>query len=337
MIGVAEETKGGMWTVVDNYFKSKRFNEEVDLTYIPTATVGSVAKRLLFTAKGYMKIIASGKHDILHVHMAEKGSVYRKGIAMSLASADKKIVHMHGATFQDWYESLSDRKKAGVRKILNKADKVIILGKYWEDFISGIVPKEKIEVVYNAVPIGENRYNTESRRILFFGVVGQRKGAYDLLDAFSEIADKFPDVTLAYYGPDFEHRIEEEIEKKHLGDRVQYLGWLKDKESAFSDVMCNVLPSYNEGLPMTILETMAFGIPNISTSVAAIPEVINDENGILIEAGNKEQLKDAMITICRDSELRKRFSENAHKTMLEKFSADKHIEQILDIYQGIAK
>ena len=51
--------------------------------------------------------------------------------------------------------------------------------------------------------------------------------------------------------------------------------------------MVNILPSYNEGLPMTILETMAYGIPNISTSIASIPEVLhNNDNGFLVKPGD---------------------------------------------------
>lgn len=76
-----------------------------------------------------------------------------------------------------------------------------------------------------------------------------------------------------------------------------YKGWLdKSKQNeVFSNIALNVLPSYNEGLPMSILETMAYGIPNISTRVAAIPEVISDKNGYLIYTGDKKALKEAIL------------------------------------------
>lgn len=335
-----------MWTVAENYINDAAYNEAVDLRYIPLSVTGSIAKRLAFAAGGYAKIAAdllTGKPEIMHVHMAERGSVYRKGLAISMGklAGCKVIVHMHGAEFREWFEALPERKQARVKRIVGKADRVIILGCYWKGFMATVVPASKIDVVYNAVSAPEeNRYNADAGNILFLGVVGQRKGAYDLLDAFCSVLEAIPeDVDLVYYGPDFEGRIEDAIREKNAGTRVRYLGWLgkEEKGQVFAETMCNVLPSYNEGLPMTILETMAYGIPNITTDVAAIPEAVDDRNGLVIKPGDKEALGQAIVNICDSRSLRKALSRESFKRVKEIFSIDKHIERILNIYRGVIK
>lgn len=109
----------------------------------------------------------------------------------------------------------------------------------------------------------------------------QRKGIDDLLQAFASIVNEIPeDIMLTLYGDDHdsEEKIQDKINRYKLQERVHYMGWLtKDNRAdVFRNTIVNVLPSYNEGLPMTILESMGYGIPNISTSIAAIPEAIVD-------------------------------------------------------------
>lgn len=343
MVGTHKSTKGGMWTVASSYINSADYNENVYLTYIPTYIVGSSVKKIVFTAFSIIRIffvLLFNRPHLLHVHMSERGSVYRKGIVIRLAKSFgcKVIIHMHGAEFQDWYESLNDKKKNKVKRIIGSADRVIILGKYWESFISSIVPESKIRVVYNSVVQRENIYDPNGSTLLFLGVVGQRKGAYDLVKAFAEIKDKLPEnIKLDLYGPDFEHKIETLIKDSGASDRIHYCGWLENdkKETVFKDTICNILPSYNEGLPMTILETMSYGIPNISTSVAAIPEVINSDAGILICPGKIEELKAAIMMICSDVGIRNSMSDNSYGIINDVFSINKHIDHILQIYREL--
>ena len=76
--------------------------------------------------------------------------------------------------------------------------------------------------------------------------------------------------------------------------------------------MAHVLFSYNEGLPMAILETMGCGIVNIATRVAAIPEVIvHGETGFLVEPGDKDGLARILLEVSADPALRKRISDNS--------------------------
>ena len=118
---------------------------------------------------------------------------------------------------------------------------------------------------------------------------------------------------------------------------VSHIGWInaEDKEDFFSRTMINILPSYHEGLPMTILETMAYGIPNISTNIASIPEVIkNGENGYLIEPGDIESLKKYILLLISNKKKRTEISCEAKKTIDENFSIDKHINNLKKIYKS---
>lgn len=343
MIGTDKSTGGGMWTVANSYINNETYNESVSLKYVPTYKVGSIIVRASFALEAYIKIILQlliNKPQILHAHMAEKGSVYRKGIAIKIAKVFgcKIVVHMHGAEFQEWYEGLKTSKKHYVASILNEADKIIILGEYWKQFIGTIVSIEKIEVIYNAVEQKKYIYNPDGSTVLFLGAVGKRKGAYDLVNAFSEIKDRIPkNINLKFYGPDFEKRITDIIYNCSAKERIQYCGWLdtENRYRVFSDTICSVLPSYNEGLPMTILETMSSGIPNISTNIAAIPEVVTASNGFLIEPGDIDALKQALIQICSDRELRIEKSNFSYNDIKNNFGIDKNINAVLSLYRDL--
>lgn len=344
MVGVDKSTGGGMWTVAENYIRSSAFRAAVDLTYIPSAVTGSIPKRLLFTARAYIRILIrlmGDRYDILHVHMAEKGSVYRKAIVMCMAKLFRCriLLHMHGAEFEDWYRHSGALNRRFVQRILNTADRVVILGRYWEGFLSSLLrAPEKLSVVYNAVPVPEKRqYNRQAKNFLFLGVAGKRKGIPDLLSAL-KCADREldRDVRLIICGPD-ETGVEEEIRQIGLSHRAEYRGRIpaEERDALFSDIAVNVLPSYHEGLPMTILETMAYGIPNIATAVAAVPEAVDAGNGILITPGDVRALTDALILLSSDEELRLKKSVRAYETARQKFSLDGHITEIIQRYREL--
>ena len=84
---------------------------------------------------------------------------------------------------------------------------------------------------------------------------------------------------------------------------------------------------------MTILETMAYGIPNISTNIASIPEVVeNEKNGFLIMPGDKNSIKLRISELIENKEKRMTMSSNAYNTILNHFSLDKNVEKLKKIY-----
>lgn len=347
MVGVHKSTKGGMWAVVENYLNDEEFVNKYDLKYISTAVSGSVVKRLLYSGYGILKVFfytLFHDYDLLHVHMSERMSVFRKGIIIKVAQLrhPKIIIHMHGAEFEEWYKELSENKQKKVRKILNNADRILILGEYWREFVSSLIDdKTKIQIMYNSVYCPKkNLYNIESNNLLFLGAVGKRKGIFDLIETMKIIKSKKINTKLMLYGPDVTDGITEIIKKNNLEDYIEYKGWLNnnEKEKLFSSqIALNILPSYNEGLPMTILETMSYGIPNISTNVAAIPEVINDNNGFINIPGDYKRIADNIISFLKDQKLRKRLSENSYETINNFFSIEKHIEKLSSVYDEVVK
>ena len=347
MVGVDEKTKGGMWSVARGYLQSETYRDATGVKYVATATVGSSIKKLMFFGIGLLKILwllVIGRWDVVHIHMSERGSVSRKLAIAKLAKlfGCKTVVHMHGAEFEPWYNSLSEKKKQSVRRGLNGLDAILILGEYWRPFISSLVEeKQKVKVLYNAVPVPqENRYRMDAKNMLFLGVVGERKGVYDLLAALETIDEQLDHShQLLIYGPNPDGDIAQRIESLKLQHRVRYMGWADPSqfEQLFAGIAINVLPSYHEGLPMTILETMAYGIPNITTSVAAIPEAVNDENGALLQPGDTQMLAAAILNLLHNPKQRKEKSDNAYQTMQGVFSTQQHIEKVLALYADMMK
>ena len=303
MIGVDKTSIGGMLTVVENYLNNEDFCRKTNLKYIATVIRANKFVKIFTFLKVLPKIIyviKKGKIDIVHVHMGERGSVFREGLVVWIAKrmGVKTVIHMHGATIEDWYEKRNRIIQKIIGKIFTLPDRMIVLGKKWSVFmeqVMGDANKDKIIVLHNAVNVEKtNCYNAEAHNVLFYGMLIPRKGIEDLLQAFQLILDQIPEnVKLTIYGDDKEFDIAGKIAEYHLEGRAVYCGWLPKEERlrCFSETMLNVLPSYNEGLPMTILESMGYGIPNISTNIASIPEaVIDGINGNLIPPGDVDRL-----------------------------------------------
>ena len=350
MVGVDQKVVGGMLTVSENYLKSKRFRTQTNLKYISTATRGSIPIKLLKFAGAMIRIIGlilTDKTDIVHVHMAERGSVFRKGIVIVIAKAlgAKTVIHMHAGPIEEWYS----RQRLPVRTltawIFCQADRMLVLGKNWVPFMERVMGeknRKKVLVLHNAVHTpSENLYNNEGKNLLFYGMLTKQKGIEDLLDAFSNILDEIPeDICLMLYGDDVEGNVRERIHARSLETRVKYWGWLEkgEREKCFSETILHVLPSYSEGLPMAILETMSYGIPNVSTEVGSISEVVEDsKNGRLIQPGDVSKLSLVMKEMILCPETRKEYSDNAFMKIRNEFSFPVHLRHLISIYEDLLK
>ncbi len=343
MVGVGPNRVGGMWTVAENYIKCEDFNDSVNLRYVATSTNGSFFVRFLYMIWGYIKIrrILITEHiDIVHIHMAEKGSTFRKGLVAKWAKkrGKKVMIHLHAGPFMSWYQKVSEKNKSRIRQILGYADRVAVLGTFWKKELSEIIPNEKIVVLYNGVDCPRcNPYNSDARNIVYFGVMKKEKGIYDLIEAISQINNKLAsDIKVILCGNDLEGNVAETIGKVGLKDRIRLVGWVsgQQKEVIYKDAMISILPSYYEGLSMTILEAMARGIPVITTNISTMPEVIGNEER-LVEPGNVGGLAQEILLMSENKTQRISISCEEFERVNSTFSKRVFIENTLDIYRKL--
>ena len=338
MIGPARSVKGGMTTVVDNYY-NYGLDRIVDLKYIETCNDSNKISKFLKEKKGMMEFKKEiDNFDIVHIHMASRRSTFRKAKYIKLAKKhNKKIVlHIHGAGYKNFYDECDEKKKKYVRDILALCDRIIVLSEEWYDFFKNLVEQEKLVVVYNSIVVPDDfEKNINTNSILILGRIGKRKGIYDLIEVIEKVIPKYPNLKL-YIGGDGEvEKLKKIIKERNLENNVEYIGWTsgEKKNNFLRNVSFYILPSYNEGMPMSVLEGMAYKNITISTNVGGIPKVIEHEkNGIIIEPGDKEKMEMYILHLLEDEKFRKKLSDEARKTIVEKFNIEVIIKKLEEIY-----
>ena len=208
-------------------------------------------------------------------------------------------------------------RRRQVVSTLTQAEGVITVSKALKnELVSMGVPKEKVHVCYNGVHASKffPRVQSEVRSgtsisqkasvFLFIGNLLKSKGTLDLLDAFWRLCRErgARNHTLLFIGHGRDRSIlEKRIEALTAVDKlfdVRVLGQIKHDELGTwinaSDFLC--LPSYSEGVPNVILESMSCGKPVIASEVGGIPEVVTEETGVLTPVGDIEGLAKALGT-----------------------------------------
>ncbi|WP_121971076.1 glycosyltransferase family 4 protein [Leptolyngbya sp. BC1307] len=345
LVGPSLAQKGGMASVQKLIVGSQLAS--IDIQHVSTHDEGSVMHRLrVFAASvGLLTKRLIGGADLVHLHVAEKGSVLRKILLLLLAKAFRKpvIMHTHGCEFHTFHDGLPGWLRYWVDVALRQADCFIVLSESWKDYYlthCDLNP-DRVIVLPNPVEIPASipdRSASSVTRFVFLGRIGQRKGAFDLLQAFANLpADCLPQAQLTLAGDGELEKAGELIKQLNVEGYVELPGWvdLEQRNQLLWDADVFILPSYNEGLPMAMLEAMAWGLPVISTPVGGIPEVIvSGENGYLADPGDIKALSAAMQSLVEDDALRLAMGHSARKR-IEPLDLTLYCERLTKIYRSV--
>jgi glycosyltransferase involved in cell wall biosynthesis len=175
-----------------------------------------------------------------------------------------------------------------------------------------------------------------SCRIVYLGALGSRKGTSDLLRALASprLRGLQWDAVIAGNGDLDAFRAE--AAALGIADRVALPGWIgpEEAQALLASAAVFVLPSYNEGLPVAVLEAMAAGIPVVTTRVGAIPDLgIDNAAGFLIEPGFIEDLADRLATLVEDPSLREQFGANGRRRVESDFTIDSTAQRLAALYR----
>jgi glycosyltransferase involved in cell wall biosynthesis len=337
---------GGISSVIKIYRSSTLFSHW-PITYVSTHSDGEAIRKLWVAGGAVIKFLAWLVHrqsTVLHVHSASRASFWRKCIFIlpALLARKRVLFHLHGGEFVQFYENeCGPTKKRFIRYVLDRCTKIIALSEAWRESLSMITKNASIAVVPNPTIDWSQSSDGAQRQpaaLLFLGRLAQRKGIYVLLEALAEVRSRHPQVKLLCGGDGELDKVRSEVERLGLEDNVEILGWVYEprKKELLNVATVYVLPSFAEGVPMSILEAMAAGLPVISTPVGGIADVITHrENGMLVTPGSVTELSEAISTLLENADMRAEIARNAHATFLSSFSVETVVSKIESIYRDL--
>ncbi|MGI8922600.1 MAG: glycosyltransferase family 4 protein [Fimbriimonadales bacterium] len=338
MIGPALDVKGGVSSVEIAIIENLSSEFEVD--FLPSYTDTSRLRAGLMLLKAMAAIPFRAKMaDIVHIHFSKGGSTLRKAILAKLVLLSRRplVLHSHASSYAFYYE-LPGIAKAWVSSFLGSARRFVALSESWAEKYAALgVPKGRIVVMPNPVVTPkdvEQRQGRDTVTFVFLGEMGTRKGAFDLAEAFLRVSSERPQARLAMAGNGDVERVRHMVAGN--GAATIY-GWIdaaeRDRLLRSADVF--VLPSFDEGLPMSMLEALGHALPPIVTPVGGIPEVIVDgRNGLMVAPGKVDEIAAAMIRLIDNPEERAAIGKAARATG-EQYDVSQYVLKMRDLYTGL--
>lgn len=346
ILGPSLMQKGGMATVQQLILT--HVPNRIKVQHICTHDEGSLGHRGVVFLKAlfrFCKILLSGDVDLVHVHLSERGSIIRKTMIVLLCFAFRTpvLVHTHGAEFKPCFLGLPKWLQRSLAFLFRRCDGFIVLSESWQQFYVSQLSLEprKVFTLPNAVElpaIASRHRAADVVRLVFCGRVGERKGAFVLIEALAALPTEIRARTELILAGDGELQQGKALaERLHISHQVTFAGWVnqQQRDQLLQQADIFILPSLNEGLPMSMLEAMAWGLPVIVTPVGGIPEVVqSNHNGLLVAPGDMHQLMKAIQLLVEDEPWRLTLGQAARKTV-ESFDIRTYGHRLADIYDRI--
>lgn len=337
------KSKGGMATVIDEIRTDGALHKQFEIDIFESYVDGGLLKRLFFSAWAYLKFCFTKRgYDVYHIHAASYGSTFRKGLYAKTAKrwGKKVIFHIHGGEYMKFYEESSRKKE--ILRILKSADKVIALSAEWKKRFVDVFGLENCVVLRNGINIEKLQPAVSDpanhpHSFVTLSRFGEKKGSYDFIAAVELVSKEVPDVKCYMAGDGEIDKCEALVKEKGLEKNILVVGWAnyEKKLDLLTKSAVLVLPSYDEGLPMSVLEGMACGKAIISTTVGAIPEVVKKENGILVSPGDVKALSKAMLRYCNDENAVQMAGQANIQLITEQYSMEAMHHKLAEIYASL--
>jgi glycosyltransferase involved in cell wall biosynthesis len=343
----AATSRGGMATVTT--LMAAHPDARIRITVVPTYVDASLWQRLSVGVGGMVRaswLLLCGHADVLHVHLAHGGSVVRKAVPLCAARLARvpAVVHGHSYDFGGWFDRLPPLGQRAVRRALI-ADHWVVLGeRHVEEYMSRMPrTKGRISVLHNAVRIPEaavTQRGVQRIHAVALGRLGVRKGSYDIISAVGALDEDVRcrlRVTLAGDGEVDEVRAT--VAAAGLSNTIHVAGWLDStaRDELLSAAHVFVLPSQDEGLPMALLEAMAYGLAPVTTDVGSIGEAVSDGvSGILVQPASPSQLAQALTTLVADESLRARLGTAARGRATD-FGLERWYRRLAQLWTDMAR
>lgn len=281
-------------------------------------------------------------YDIVHAHSHLFFSTNLSAVARQLGSTPLVITNhgLNSQTAPEWFQKLYT--VTGARLTFAAADKILCYTETEkQELINLGIKSEKIEVIHNGidtdlfVPARESCF--DKKNLLWVGRYANGKGLDYLIDAFSILKTRHPAVTLTLVGkgPEKDH-ITQKIRNLNLEGSIIMKDFVPNSKivSMYQNSSIFVLPSLEEGVPRTILEAMACGIPVVCSRLPQLVDIV-EGCGLLVPIKDSQALADSISKVLSDSSLAEEFRENGRRNVVENHSWKDTVKKTVQLYKEL--
>jgi glycosyltransferase involved in cell wall biosynthesis len=297
---------------------------------------------ILLSYLKWLYVVSTRTRSLIHFNLAfDRRGLIRDTPLILIARLLRRrtIVHIHGGEFMTSC-NISGWLRFMARAALAKGP-VIVLSEAERAKLRNVVPAATTFVLSNCIDVDEARgferisMCANCLTILFLGRITEDKGLEAIYDALVISRSKHTRFRFVMAGTGPAENFYAQKLRELLGSDFEFAGVVTGSDKATLFKRCDVflLPSLFEGLPMALLESMAFGLVPIATSVGSIPSVVrHGYNGILVNKQSPEEIACAIDKLASDSQYLQELGRNAHNSILENCDPDRYVTRLNAIY-----
>lgn len=282
------------------------------------------------------------EYDIIHAHSHLYFSTNLCALLRKLGSSPLVITNhgLNSQTAPKWFQDIYTA--TGAKLTFLAADKIICYtetGK--QELINLGIKSQKIEVIHNGIDtehfIPAKKLCLDKKRLLWIGRYANGKGVDYLIDAFKIVKSKHPEafLTMVGRGPD-KDRIIQKIHDLKLDNDIEIKDFVPNSEivQLYHNSSVFVLPSLEEGVPRTILESMSCGVPVVCTQLPQLIDIV-EGSGFLVPTKDSQSLADRISQLLSDNKLAIKMGENGRLRVVNDFSWQDTVEKTISLYEEL--
>jgi glycosyltransferase involved in cell wall biosynthesis len=342
---------------VSGYYNTLKLETNDNINYFiinkgrPQTAFGTFLRLITNYCLFFCKVI-KGRYELIHINPSlDRRSFYRDSVFIIISRMlnRKTLIFFHG-----WLDTFEKKiKNSKLKSFLfkisyAKANKYIVLSNLFKNKLIELGVSSETEFFIETTVADSTYINeldlkkkyfsfNEKIKFLFLSRIEKAKGIYIAIDAYRKFLTKRPErkscMIIAGDGPELP-AVKRYVEQLNI-PHINFLGYISDenKKKVLLESHILIFPSYTEGLPLSILEGMLYGMPIISRVTGGITDIIlPNVNGYLSESFEPSIFAEFLSILAFDKELYRKIAEQNHRIALEKYTSEKVRERLLNIY-----